>query len=133
MKINPKLLLDVIYPVGSYYETSDTNFNPNNAWGGTWQEDTKGRVLVAYDSDDTSFDNVGEIGGSKYLETHHHTNQHYAVGTNAPGYSGWEGTIATTSGDTGVYLATANTTDAGSGNAGNLQPYIVVKRWHRTA
>lgn len=24
------------YPVGSYYETSDANFNPNNSWGGTW-------------------------------------------------------------------------------------------------
>ena len=26
-----------------------------------------------------------------------------------------------------------NTTETGTGNAGNLQPYIVVKRWHRIA
>ena len=27
-----------IYPVGSFYETSDTNFNPNVSFGGTWVE-----------------------------------------------------------------------------------------------
>lgn len=53
------------YPVGSYYETSDTTFDPNIAWGGTWVEDTS---------------------------------------------------------DTG-----------GDGAHNNLQPYTVVKRWHRTA
>jgi hypothetical protein len=30
--------LDYYYPVGSYYETSDTTFDPNSAWGGTWEE-----------------------------------------------------------------------------------------------
>lgn len=28
--------VSIFYPVGSYYETSDTSFNPNTAWGGTW-------------------------------------------------------------------------------------------------
>ena len=28
--------LDRFYPVGSYYETSDTTFDPNISWGGTW-------------------------------------------------------------------------------------------------
>lgn len=28
---------DYIYPVGSYYETSDTNFDPAEAWGGKWE------------------------------------------------------------------------------------------------
>ena len=26
-------LLNLFYPVGSYYETSDTNFDPNTKWG----------------------------------------------------------------------------------------------------
>ena len=30
----------IYYPVGSYYETSDTTFNPNTAWGGTWSLET---------------------------------------------------------------------------------------------
>ena len=39
--------LDMFYPVGSYYETSNTNFNPNTAWGGTWVEDSQGRMTLA--------------------------------------------------------------------------------------
>ena len=27
-------LLDFFYPVGSYYETSNTSFDPNEEWGG---------------------------------------------------------------------------------------------------
>ena len=30
-------LLNLFYPVGSYYETSDAEFNPNTSWGGTWK------------------------------------------------------------------------------------------------
>lgn len=29
-------LLNTIYPVGSFYETTDSRFNPSSAWGGTW-------------------------------------------------------------------------------------------------
>lgn len=32
------VIRDFIYPVGSYFETSDSSFNPNSAWGGTWVE-----------------------------------------------------------------------------------------------
>lgn len=28
--------VDFFHPVGSYYETSDTSFDPNVSWGGTW-------------------------------------------------------------------------------------------------
>lgn len=38
--------LDLFYPVGTYYETSNTSFNPNTAWGGTWVEDSKDKVLI---------------------------------------------------------------------------------------
>lgn len=31
------------YPVGSYYETSDENFDPVGAWGGDWEEVSPGR------------------------------------------------------------------------------------------
>lgn len=30
----------IYYPVGSYYETSDTSFDPNVTWGGTWISET---------------------------------------------------------------------------------------------
>lgn len=35
--------LDTFYPVGSYYETSDTSFDPNVSFGGTWSLVTAGR------------------------------------------------------------------------------------------
>ena len=40
-------LIDLFYPVGSYYETSDTNFDPNNSWGGTWILEEAGQVHVS--------------------------------------------------------------------------------------
>ena len=40
-------LLNLFWPIGSYYETSDSNFNPNNSWGGTWERETDGVVLVS--------------------------------------------------------------------------------------
>ena len=131
-------LLDFIYPVGSYYETSDTSFNPNTAWGGTWLEDTKGRVTVALDSEDTDFDTLGKTGGSKYLQNHIHSqvrwyNQaiSYDTGTGAH-YQGSLG-INNGSGKTSVNMTTGGVNDITTGDSGNLQPYIVVKRWHRTA
>lgn len=36
---SPTNVLD-FYPVGSYYETSNSGFNPNNTWGGTWTSET---------------------------------------------------------------------------------------------
>ena len=117
-------LLDFIYPVGSYYETSDTSFNPNTAWGGTWLEDTKGRVTVALDSEDTDFDTINETGGSKELQRHSHGTYKVASVKIASGSS--YGTIDTNS-------TNGKTTETGTGDSGNLQPYIVVKRWHRTA
>lgn len=30
-------LLDLLYPVGSYFVTSDLTFNPSDLWGGTWE------------------------------------------------------------------------------------------------
>lgn len=56
-----KQLIDIIYPVGTYYETTNTNFNPNTAWAGTtWQRITDGRVLIAGGGDYTVGSNYGE-------------------------------------------------------------------------
>lgn len=29
--------MELFYPVGSYFETSDSTFDPNTEWGGTWE------------------------------------------------------------------------------------------------
>ena len=43
---NTSDFLDMFYPVGSYYETSDGNFNPNVKWGGTWELESGGNVHI---------------------------------------------------------------------------------------
>lgn len=133
-------LLDFIYPVGSYYETSDTSFNPNTAWGGTWLEDTKGRVTVALDSNDTDFDTINETGGSKFLQSHKHQSIYSVEGTGSKG-NNYGGIAFARAGNTdassvAMFSSDIKTTanqNMTSGNSGNLQPYVVVKRWHRTA
>lgn len=110
----------IYYPVGSYYETSDSTFNPNTSWGGTWVKDSAGRVTVAIDTSDTAFDTIGETGGNKNAIIPYHNH-----GFTNP-------TIASS----GAHTHTLNLRNAGtSGNTtnANLQPYIVVNRWHRTA
>ena len=44
-----RALLDLVHPVGSYYETSKppAEFNPNNVWGGTWGLELPGQVHVS--------------------------------------------------------------------------------------
>lgn len=113
-------LIDLLYPVGSYYETSNTSFNPNTAWGGTWiLNDTAGRVTVALQSTDDNFNELGKTGGST---SNKHTHSRAEDGK----------TISTVNNQAGSFVI-------GQGNVvGNttisiLQPYVVVNRWHRTA
>lgn len=63
-KLAASAFIDLFYPVGSYYETSDTTFNPNVMWGGTWVEDSKGRITVSR-ADSGTFATVGGTGGSE--------------------------------------------------------------------
>lgn len=130
-------MLDLIYPVGSYYETSDTSFDPNISWGGTWLEDTDGRVLVALDTG--TFNTVGGTGGE---ETHtlivnempahdHALTFHAAAGGDID--SG-KGVPYTGNGNNVVGSDASGVSNAGGGLAhNNLQPYVVVKRWHRVS
>lgn len=174
-------LLPIFYPVGSYYETSDTTFNPNTEWGGTWELELAGQVHV---SSGTGYSVAGALtnqsdGGNKdaIIPYHNHTTTKSgsvngggscsitSSGAHTHTQQGWLGAATgskemrarkTISGDpkeagalissgahthsvpahshtdtiaiTVNYAGTdGNTTDA------NLQPYIIVNRWHRTA
>ena len=42
---NPvQTMIDTVYPVGSYYETSDNTFDPNVVWGGAWNSTTSNNI-----------------------------------------------------------------------------------------
>ena len=64
--------LNKYYPVGSYYETSDSTFDPNIAWGGTWILETEGQVHVSAGSNyavSGALSNTSDGGESKHTLT----------------------------------------------------------------
>ena len=76
--INGIDLLDLIYPIGSIFETTKQDFDPNATFNGTWTR-IKGKVLVGVDEDDTDFASSTLSGGEKThtlteteMPNHHH-------------------------------------------------------------
>lgn len=147
-------VLNMFYPVGSYYETSDTAFNPNTAWGGTWVLEAAGNFHV---SAGTGYA-AGSTGGSAdaIVPSHRHSvskvtdaitgGAHTHDIANRSVYSGSSNYIALFKGGTGTSTNAAlsethkhdlpahNTDYEGtSGTGANMPPYIAVNRWHRTA
>lgn len=64
LKIGNTSFIDIIYPIGSIYETIDSSFNPNFVFGGTWNR-IKGKFLVGVDEDDSSYSSSNVTGGEK--------------------------------------------------------------------
>ena len=135
-----RLLVDLIYPIGSYYDTSDSDFDPNVKWGGTWELDKSGTVLVSKASSSSSkFNaNIGTIVGEEEhaltideLADHNHL-IYYPNGagpTEAEIAFPQPSEINTTWG-----AVMCRTGSAGNGQAhNNVQPSKIINRWHRTA
>ena len=140
-----------LYPVGSIYINAGVTTNPATLLGfGTWTAFGAGRVMVGLNGSDALFDALEETGGSKdaIVVAHTHTGTTDNAGSHAHSIP------STTSGSGGTALFqynttanTSNTTDAAgvhahtftTGSTGssatdaNLQPYITVAMWKRTA
>ena len=140
VQINGTNIFDKIYPVGSIYINATNSTNPGTLLGfGTWTAFGAGRVPVGIDSSDTDFDTAEETGGSKThtlttnelpSHTHTHTVQtgrsfSSSIG-NAPVVQGSDNTVLSSS------AVTTSSTGGGAAH-NNLQPYIVVYMWKRTA
>jgi len=143
--------IQTLYPVGSIY-TSTVATNPATLFGfGTWVAFGAGRVLIGQDG---STFVAGATGGSADAVVvnhthsatstvtdpgHSHAGLHTPLSANTPGpYVGWYGCSAvadinTNSAVTGITVATTNTSTGVSATNANLQPYIVVYMWNRTA
>jgi hypothetical protein len=142
------------YPVGSLYINASNATNPATLLGfGTWEAFGTGKVLVGIDAGDAAFDTAGETGGSKdaIVVSHTHTatvtdpaHKHLSStgdefpgfgndGVSSPGPSGirYDGRGYTSTESTGITVA--NSTTGSSGTNANLQPYVVVYMWKRTA
>lgn len=128
-------LLDNIYPVGSIF-ISTVNTNPSTYFGGTWEEFGTGRVLVGFDTSQTEFNTLLKTGGSKYTEKHTHNSTVLTRANGNANANTW-GELQRSNGNVGNVESKTNTYSSngyfGSGNSGNLQPYIVVKMWKRVS
>ena len=139
-----KDLFDLLYPVGTYYETSNANWTPSSAgWYGTWKEDSGGKTTVAKDSG--TFKTLGASIGSENKTTNNTTltiDQIPSHSHKTPYTLRYENTSSWWIGGTGgttIAVDDKNTENTGGGkphNHGNInviQPSVVVRRWHRTA
>lgn len=140
--------LQALYPVGSIYTNAGVTTNPATLFGfGTWVAFGSGRVMVGLNGSDPLFDALEETGGSKDAVVVSHT--HTATVTD-PGHVHAGGAASpiifgsgsnpeykvprqqnTSSATTGITVA--NSTTGVSGTNANLQPYITVAMWKRTA
>ena len=153
--------LGAIYPVGSIYVNAAVSTNPNTLLGfGTWEAFGAGRVMVGFNASDALFDTLEETGGSKdaVVVSHTHTatssstvtdpgHDHEIFPKLAGAFAGNGSVIQgatsqssygsnnTGTRTTGISVATTTTVaSAGvSGTNANVQPYITVRMWKRTA
>jgi hypothetical protein len=132
LQINGTNVLAKVYPVGSIYINASVSTNPATLLGfGTWVAFGAGKVMVGLDSSDTDFDTAEETGGAKThtltvneIPAHTHTldTSDQPAGTGSLEVAG------------GSPVGTKDTQSTGGGQAhNNLQPYIVVYMWKRTA
>ena len=144
--------LQAAYPVGSIYINASSASNPSTLLGfGTWTAFGAGRVMVGLDASDALFDTAEETGGSKdaVVVSHTHTatstvtDSGHAHSYNGAPYAGFGfvggvnaiGVAGNTTGSatTGITVATTNASTGVSGTNANVQPFIVVRMWKRTA
>ncbi len=125
-------MIDLIYPIGSIIENANPNFNPNNLYRSQTWERIKGKVLVGVDEDDSDFNTALKTGGEKKhtltvaeMPSHRHYSDDFVTGSGSNWHFGVGKSNAT---------QRMNTSYTGGGEShNNLQPYITVYIWRRTA
>lgn len=140
-----------LFPVGSIYTNAGVSTNPATLLGfGTWTAFGAGRVMVGFDSGQTEFDTPEETGGAKThtLTTAEMPSHTHGVGTlnrlgnvgnvvnGATSFDDWPGSsgpISATNAIVGHSWTGSLANEGGGGAHNNLQPYIVVYMWKRTA
>jgi len=124
-----------IYPVGSIYINAAVATNPATLLGfGTWAAFGAGRVMVGLDATDSDFDTAQETGGAKThtlsvseIPSHTHTSSLRGNGEDELQ------SIPSASDNTDPSLTMTTNATGGGGSHNNVQPYVVVYMWRRTA
>lgn len=122
-----------LYPIGSIYTNASDSTNPGTLLGfGTWSAFAAGRVLAGKAASGT-FGTIGATGGA---ETHTLITAEMPAHTHALYYQANVRQTGTSSHDVGAGALPAGEVTQSTGGGGahnNLQPYIVVYMWRRTA
>lgn len=131
--ISQSNLVDLVYPVGSYYWSSNST-SPSTLFGGTWVQVKDRFVLAAGDSY-----SVNATGGeATHTLTKNEMPAHAHRASQWGGLYVWGGSnsskFAEGSGGYETLLSGVDTSSTGGGQAhNNMPPYIVAFCWHRTA
>ena len=135
MFIAGKALRDIFYPIGAIYQ-STVNTDPSSFIGGTWERFGNGRVLVGVDEADSVFSTPNKTGGAKthtltIAEIPSHTHGQVVTANNTGSAIRRD---HDSDGSSSEYPQGVTTQPTGGGEShNNLQPYITVYMWRRTA
>lgn len=112
--------LEQCYPIGSIYQSTEPT-NPATFMGGVWERFGNGRVLVGADETDADFNAANKTGGNSTVS---------GIGISPKGY----GLVDSKSFEGRALIGQFNaSSDEMPLNSSNLQPYITIYRWRRTA
>ena len=137
--------LQAVYPVGSIYINAGATTNPATLLGfGTWVAFGAGRVMVGLNGADPLFDALEETGGSKNttLPSHNHDvidpghSHSYQISTTSAAMNDSTSNVqlSRTGATTGTSTTGISIQYSGASPINtNLQPYITVAMWKRTA
>lgn len=132
--LTPTTILNYIYPVGSYYWSSNST-NPGTIFGGTWEQ-IKDKFVLAVGDTYTTADVTG--GEAVHTLTVNEIPNHNHKSSNFGGYYVWGGleTDFFARGEGGYTTELDDITTSGTGGGqphNNMPPYITAYCWHRTA
>lgn len=127
--------LEQCYPIGSIYQSTEAT-NPATFMGGVWERFGNGRVLVGVDEADADFNTANKTGGEKThtltideMPSHSHRQYVSANNGNDSIRRDWSSDGASSAYDQGMETGRAG----GNRPHNNLQPYVTLYRWRRTA
>lgn len=127
--------IDNFYPIGSIYQSTAPT-NPTTFMGGVWERFGNGRVLVGVDEADADFNTANKTGGEKThtltideMPSHSHRQYVSANNGNDSIRRDWSSDGSSKAYDQGMETGRAG----GNRPHNNLQPYVTLYRWRRTA
>lgn len=130
-----------LYPIGSIYISTNSNFNPNTSWGGRWRKTADGRCLIGANSTYP----LGSTGGEaehtltlNEIASHDHGLADWAMSWKLNGEAGEVNLNASATSDAwsnnrGYFKSQTTKATGGSQPHNNMQPYLAVYIWERTA